>query len=100
MPHANRQLKKEERMREEEQLRKKSISTVYRDLAKVLHPDLEQDAERRERKVALMQDLTAAYRNNDLHALLRLGISWIHREKGDLDRLTEEKLAIFNGVLK
>ena len=47
-----------------------------------------------------MQELTAAYRNNDLHTLLRLELVWIQREEGDVARLTEEKLAIYNVVLK
>ena len=47
-----------------------------------------------------MQELTVAYRNSDLHTLLRLEIEWIKREQGNLDRLTDEKLAIYNDVLK
>ena len=87
-------------MKQAGQLRKKSIASVYKQLAKVLHPDLEPDAGRRERKVALMQELTSAYRNNDLHTLLRLELEWIEREEGDVERLTEEKLAIYNQMLK
>ena len=95
-----RQLEKEERMRQAEQLRNKSIASVYKQLAKVLHPDLEPDAGRKQAKSALMQELTAAYRDNDLHTLLRLEMEWIQREEGDVERLTEEKLSIYNQVLK
>lgn len=95
-----RQLEKEERMRQAEEVRKKSIASIYKQLAKALHPDLEPDDERRRRKVVLMQELTAAYRNNDLHTLLRLELEWIHREERDLDRLTNEKLSIYNQVLR
>jgi hypothetical protein len=95
-----RQLEKEERTRQAEQLRNKSIASVYKQLAKVLHPDLEPDAGRKQAKGTLMQELTAAYRNNDLHTLLRLELEWIHREEGDVERLTEEKLSIYNQVLK
>jgi len=95
-----RQLEKEERMRQVEQLRNKSIASVYKRLAKVLHPDLEPDAGRKQAKGTLMQELTAAYRNNDLHTLLRLELEWIQREEGDVERLTEEKLSIYNQVLK
>jgi hypothetical protein len=66
----------------------------------VLHPDLESDPGRKQAKGALMQELTAAYRNNDLHTLLRLELEWIQREEGDVERLTEEKLSIYNQVLK
>jgi hypothetical protein len=95
-----RQLEKEERMRQAEQLRNKSIASIYKQLAKVLHPDLEPDAGRKQAKGTLMQELTAAYRNNDLHTLLRLELEWIQREEGDVERLTEEKLSIYNQVLK
>jgi hypothetical protein len=66
----------------------------------VLHPDLEPDAGRKQEKCTLMQELTVAYRNNDLHTLLRLELEWIHREECDVERLTEEKLSIYNQVLK
>jgi hypothetical protein len=95
-----RQLEKEERTRQAEQLRNKSIASIYKQLAKVLHPDLEPDAGRKQAKGTLMQELTAAYRNNDLHTLLRLELEWIQREEGDVERLTEEKLSIYNQVLK
>jgi len=95
-----RQLEKEERVRQAEQIRNKSIASVYKQLAKVLHPDLEPDAGRKQEKCTLMQELTVAYRNNDLHTLLRLELEWIHREECDVERLTEEKLSIYNQVLK
>ena len=94
------QVEKERRLQMAEELRKKSIAAVYKQLARALHPDLEPDAELRQRKTVLMQELTVAYRNNDLHTLLRLEIEWIERERGDLDRLSDEKLAIYNDVLK
>jgi hypothetical protein len=94
------QIEKERRLQMAEELRKKSIAGVYRQLARALHPDLEPDAELRQRKTVLMQELTVAYRNNDLHTLLRLEIEWIERERGDLDRLSDEKLAVYNDVLK
>jgi hypothetical protein len=95
-----RQLKQEERMRQVEETRKKNTTSIYRQLARALHPDLESDEARRQSKVALMQELTTAYHRNDLHTLLRLELEWIHREEGNLERLTDEKLAIYNQVLK
>jgi hypothetical protein len=89
----------DEQLRAAEELRKRSIATIYKQLARVLHPDLERDRERQKEKVELMQQLTAAFRENDLHTLLRLEVQWIEREGGDVDRLTEEKLAVYNEVL-
>jgi curved DNA-binding protein CbpA len=80
--------------------RRRTIGAIYKQLAKVLHPDLEPDPEKRGEKLALMQQLTAAYRNEDLPSLLRLELEWLHREEGDLDRLTEEELKIYNAVLR
>lgn len=95
-----RQLKKEERERLAEELRKKTIATVYKQLARVLHPDLELDAALKQQKEALMQELTVAYRNNDMHTILRLEMEWIQREEGNIERLTDEKLVIYNQTLK
>ncbi len=99
-PKSKRQSAKEMRIKQAEEIRKKSLATIYRQLAKVLHPDLEPDPERKQRKVALMQELTTAYHNNDLHSLLRLELAWLQREEGDVERLTDEKLAVYNQVLK
>jgi hypothetical protein len=89
----------DENLRAEEEFRKLSIANIYKQLARVLHPDFERDSERQKDKVQLMQELTAAYRQNDLHTLLRLEMQWIENEGGDIDRLTEEKLGVYNEVL-
>jgi len=94
------QLEKEERERQAAEIKNKSISRIYKQLAKVLHPDLEPDAGQKIRKEALMQELTAAYENNDLHTLLRLELEWIQKEETNLDQLTDDKLSIYNEVLK
>lgn len=99
-PKTRRQLEREARRRQAEQFRTKTIASIYKQLARALHPDLEPDAKLRERKGALMQELTAAYHNEDLHTLLRLELEWIQHEQGDLRRLTDEKLSIYNQVLK
>jgi hypothetical protein len=89
----------DEDQRAEEEFRKRSLANIYKQLARVLHPDFERDSERQKDKVQLMQELTAAYRQNDLHTLLRLEMQWIENEGGDIDRLTEEKLGVYNEVL-
>ena len=96
-PH---QLAKEERERLAEELRKKAIATIYKQLARVLHPDLELDAALKAQKQTLMQELTVAYRDNDMHTLLRLELESIQREEGNIDKLTDDKLAIYNQTLK
>jgi len=82
-----------------EEFRKRSIAKLYKQLARVLHPDLEQDRGRQSEKVQLMQELTEAYRQSDLHTLLRLELQWIENESGNVERLSEEKLGVYNEVL-
>jgi hypothetical protein len=89
----------DEELRAAEEARKRSIATIYKQLARILHPDLERDTERQKQKVALMQELTVAFRQNDLHTLLRLEVEWIEQEGSDVERLTEEKLGVYNQVL-
>lgn len=86
--------------RAEEEFRKRSIEKIYKQLARVLHPDFERDGVRQKEKLQLMQELTTAFRENDLHTLLRLEMEWIENEGGDLQRLTEEKLDVYNEVLR
>jgi hypothetical protein len=47
-----------------------------------------------------MKQLTTAYRDGDLHTMLRLEVEWTVREQANPSRLTNAKLAIFNRVLK
>ena len=88
-----------EQLRAAEEFRKRSIATIYKQLARVLHPDLERDRDRQKQKIELMQELTVAFRENDLHTLLRLEMQWIEKEGGDVERLTEEKLDVYNEFL-
>jgi len=99
-PKGRRAIEAEAREREMEELRKKDIGTLYRQLAKMLHPDLEQDPARRSEKESAMKDLTTAYKANDLHALLRLELTWITREGADVEQLSEQKLTVYNQVLQ
>jgi hypothetical protein len=93
-------LKKEEEARQAEEAGKRSISKIYRELARALHPDLEPDESLKPQKTALMQKLTEAYKSNDLHTILRLELEWIAGENDNLERLSDEKLAVYNKLLK
>lgn len=94
------QLEKEEREKQAAELKNKSIGRIYKQLAKLLHPDLEQDEDQKAYKEMRMQELTTAYEKNDLHTLLRLELEWIQKEEANLEQLTEEKLKIYNELLK
>jgi hypothetical protein len=61
---------------------------------------LERNPDRRLEKEELMKKLTTSYKNGDLHALLKLELQWIQQEGVNLDKLTDEKLALYNESLK
>jgi hypothetical protein len=95
-----RQLEMEARAEEMEKARNLSLSTMYKQLARTLHPDLEPDEALRAEKEELMKQLTVAYEAQDLHTLLKLEAQWMSRNSGNIQALTEQKLAIYNAVLK
>jgi hypothetical protein len=95
-----REQRDEERRLKSDEARKISLGSIYRQLAKVLHPDLEPDADRRHAKSALMQELTAAYASQDLHTLLRLQLEWIQREQSGAAQMADDRLDAYNLVLK
>lgn len=99
-PKTRKQLAAEERERQAEEVRQKDLGTLYRQLAKLLHPDLEADPALRAEKEVAMKRLTTAYKANDLHELLKLELEWVAREQADASRLTDAKLRIYNDVLK
>ena len=91
------QLEKEARQEEE---RAKSINSIYKQLVKIFHPDLEQDPALRLQKEELMKKLTTSYKSGDLHTLLKLELQWIQKEGTNVDQLSDDKLALYNESLK
>lgn len=94
------QLRREERERLLEEVRRKNIHHLYRQLAKVFHPDLEQDPARILQKEELMKQLTIAREQEDLLTMLQLELNWIQEEGRHPDQLTNEKLHLYNITLK
>lgn len=97
------ELDKEKKIQELENLQKKGLSTIYKQLAKAIHPDLEQDPEKKGVKETLMKRLTNAYDTNDLHALLTLEIEWMNQSQNDEKKNTiqgNEQLKTYNSILK
>lgn len=86
------QLAVEERQRMEAQVTARNIRTMYLSLAKALHPDRAVDDEDRDRRDILMRQVTAAYQDGDMTALLRLEMEWVAKEEGGPRRMPEETL--------
>ncbi len=94
------QLDKALKIKEQEEAKKRDIRTLYKQLAKVLHPDLEANPEMKLHKEEWMKRLTAAYANEDLRELLRIEMEWLGEEASNLAAASEEKLRVYCAVLK
>lgn len=94
------QLLKEQKAQELETLQNKSLNTIYKQLAKEIHPDLEQDPKIRKEKEEVMKRLTTAYESNDLTTLLMLQSEWLDSEQVAEGKIDNETIKIYNSVLK
>jgi hypothetical protein len=88
-----------------DQTRRRTLAVIYKQLAKALHPDLEQDPVKQARKQTLMQELTRANREGDLHTMLRLELDWLtegagEAAVGDLLKVGEDKLGVYAELLE
>ncbi|GAA4371243.1 hypothetical protein GCM10023185_46530 [Hymenobacter saemangeumensis] len=80
---------------QEQQRLLSNTKSVYRQLARANHPDLERDPALQQQKTARMQRITEAYEANDLYTLLQL-----LAETGPNDTDTEEVLMSFTKALQ
>lgn len=66
------QIEKENKLAEAEKLLNTDINKLFKDLAKLIHPDREQDPELRLKKENLMKELSNARDNSDIADILRI----------------------------
>ena len=71
-----------------------NAKTLYRQLARTHHPDLERDPEKQALKTAQMQRITEAYEADDLYALLQL-----LAESGPADAAADDVLTRYTRAL-
>ncbi|SFQ50673.1 J domain-containing protein [Hymenobacter arizonensis] len=71
-----------------------NAKTIYRQLARTHHPDLERDPEKQADKTAQMQRITEAYEADDLYTLLQL-----LSESGPADAESDDVLARYTRAL-
>lgn len=81
-------------------MQKRSLNTIYKQLAKTFHPDLEPDNEKKKQKEELMKKLTVAYEKSDLYMLLSLELEWMNNSGGIAKSHSDEQLKIYNLILK
>ncbi|MCI1186352.1 J domain-containing protein [Hymenobacter sp. DH14] len=88
------QRKEEAAAQADQQQLESNAKTIYRQLARVHHPDLERDPEKQAAKTAQMQRITEAYEADDLYTLLQL-----LAETGPADSETDDVLARYTRAL-
>jgi hypothetical protein len=97
---SKKQLEKEKREQQIEEMKSKNLRSIYVGLAKLLHPDTEIDEILKAEKEELMKQVTDAYNKQDLITLLKLEIEWVYKNNNNIHTLKDEVLSIYCDVLK
>ncbi len=98
-PKTEKQQAREEKLKEELQNMSKTARSIYAELVKSFHPDLEQDEAEKERKTKIMHQITEAYQKDDVFELLRLKVS-LQEEQLTADNMADDRLLYFNKLLE
>lgn len=93
-------LERERLRKEAEEAKQRDFKTLYKQLAKVLHPDLESDPALKTRKLEWMQRLTTAHAAGDLRDMLMIEMEWLGGEVANLAAASESKLRVYAMALK
>jgi hypothetical protein len=94
------QAEKQRKRAELENAKNRDLKSLFKQLAKALHPDLEPDPTLKEHKKVWMQRLNAAYAADDLREMLQLEVEWLGEEATNLANAGDEKLQVYCMVLK
>jgi len=94
------QLEKERRQTEQEEAKNNDIKSLFKQLAKAFHPDLEPEPVLKAHKEVWMKRLNTAYANNDLREMLQLEMEWLGEEATNLANASDAKLKVYCAVLK
>lgn len=93
-------MERERKQQAVEEAKKRDLKTLYKQLAKVLHPDLEPDPKLKPHREVWMKRLTTARKEGDLREMLAIELEWLGEETGNLAKASDEKLEIYSMVLK
>jgi hypothetical protein len=86
--------------RHKDELKKKSLRSVYLSLAKLLHPDTEQDENLRLEKEEIMKKVTTAYDNKDMMGLLKIEMQWVKTHEQSLHKTDVNTLTAYVLLLR
>lgn len=93
-------LERERKQQDAEEAKRRDLKSLYKQLAKALHPDLESDPLRRAQKEEWMKRLTTAHASGDLREMLWIEMEWLGVESSNLATASDEKLKVYCAVLK
>ncbi|MEO7100473.1 MAG: J domain-containing protein [Luteolibacter sp.] len=94
------QAEKDRKRLEQEDAKNRDLKSLFKQLAKAFHPDLEPDPLLKEHKKGWMQRLNTAYAANDLREMLQLEMEWLGEEATNLATAGDQKLKVYCMVLK
>ncbi len=94
------QAEKERKRLEIEEAKTRDLKSLFKQLAKAFHPDLEADPLLKQHKLVWMQRLNAAYAAADLREMLQLEMEWLGEESTNLATAGDQKLQVYCMVLK
>lgn len=94
------QAEKERKRLEIEDAKNRDLKSLFKQLAKAFHPDLESDPLLKQHKQVWMQRLNAAYAAADLREMLQLEMEWLGEEASNLATAGDQKLQVYCMVLK
>lgn len=93
-------LEKEALEKEKENIKNKSLRSIYLSLAKLLHPDTVQDEELKKEKEETMKQVVMAYEKKDLLLLLQLEMQWLRSHEDILHNTDNKTLQAYIALLK
>lgn len=90
------QLKKQEKLELAKEMASKSMKSIYLKIASIIHPDREQDEQKRIEKTELLQQANQALENKDLLSLLKLRAQVESDNTAFGQKLANDQLKMYN----
>lgn len=93
-------LKKQAQFEEAQKMAGQSLKGIYKKIASVIHPDREQDEQKRIEKTELLQQANTALEEKDLLTLLKLRAYTEHGDQQQSVKIANEHLKSYNLLLE
>ena len=93
-------LKKQTQLEEAKKMAGQSLKSIYSKIAALIHPDREQDEQKRIEKTELLQQANAALEEKDLLTLLKLRVFTAQGDQEQATKIANEHLKSYNLLLE